>query len=220
MTDRQETAFDAQPADNAADDPYLWLEEIDSPQARAWVEARNGETTAALCDAAFDRDRASILEILDAPDRIPWIYESGPLVYNFWQDGEHRKGIWRRTTLASYRTDNPDWETLLDIDLLAKSEGEDWVWRGCSTLPPEHRHGLVQLSRGGADAVVMREFDLAEKRFVDGGFYLPEAKGNAAWLDPDTILVSSALGGEEFETNSGYPRTVRRYRRGTPFERD
>ena len=104
----------------AADDPYLWLEEIDSAQVRAWVEARNAETMSALCDAQFEEDRAAVLDIFNAADRIPWIQQRGQFVYNFWQDAEHRKGLWRRTTLASYRSENPDWETMLDIDLLAR----------------------------------------------------------------------------------------------------
>ncbi len=215
--DRQATS-NAQPAETgAAADPYLWLEEIDSPQVRTWVEARNRETVSELCDAQFENDRATVLDILNAPDRIPWVQQRGQLVYNFWQDAEHRKGLWRRTTLASYRCENPDWETLLDVDLLAESEAEDWVWRGCATMAPEHRRGLVHLSRSGADAVVIREFDLAEKRFVDDGFYLAEAKGGAQWVDENTLLVSSALGGEAFQTVSGYARTARLYRRGAEF---
>lgn len=202
----------------AADDPYLWLENIDTPVVRDWVAARNTETMAALGDAQFEADKAAVLAILDAADRIPWVQQRGPFVYNFWQDAAHRKGLWRRTTLDDYRRDDPAWETLLDVDLLAKTEGEDWVWRGCTTLPPQHRHGLVQLSRGGADAAVTREFDLVERAFVDGGFYLPEAKGGADWLDIDTLLVSSALGGEAYQTVSGYPRTVRLLRRGQSFD--
>jgi prolyl oligopeptidase len=219
MSDAQTPSIERPSEPSSHEDPYLWLEEIDSPQVRAWVEARNAETTSALCDAHFAQDKASVLDILNAPDRIPWIHQRGEFVYNFWQDAEHRKGIWRRTTLASYRTEAPDWDTLVDIDALAKAEGEDWVWRGCTSLPPWHRHGLVQLSRGGADAVVIREFDLVAKRFVQDGFDLPEAKGGAAWLDADTLLVSSALGGQPFETTSGYARTVRLWRRGSPFER-
>jgi prolyl oligopeptidase len=218
MTDHQQTSANAQQAEiAAADDPYLWLEEIDSPQVRAWVEACNAETVSALCNAQFEKDRATVLEILNAPDRIAWVRQRGQPLYNFWQDAEHPKGLWRRTTLVSYRSENPDWEILLDVDLLAKSEAEDWVWRGCATLAPEHRRGLVHLSRGGADAVVIREFDLAEKRFVDGGFHLSEAKGGADWVDENTLLVSSALGGEAFQTVSGYARTARLYRRGTEF---
>ena len=218
MSDSAKTADALSAADAAAADPYLWLEDIDTAPVRAWTAERNGETLAALADAQFESDKTVVLGVMNAADRIPWIQQRGRFVYNFWQDGEHRKGLWRRTTLESYRGDKPDWETLLDVDLLAKTEGEDWVWHGCTTLPPEHRRGLVQLSRGGADAAVTREFDLAEKHFVDGGFYLPEAKGGADWLDFDTLLVSSALGGEAFATVSGYARTVRLYRRGAGFD--
>ena len=200
------------------DDPFVWLEDVDSPQARAWVEARNAETKAALCDAQFEHDRATLLDILNAPDRIPWIVQRGKCVYNFWQDARNPKGLWRRTSLADYRTTTPNWEVVLDIDALAKTEGEDWVWRGYVSLPPAHRRGLVQLSRGGADAMIIREFDLDTKRFVDDGFFLPEAKGGAAWLDENTLLVATALGGEPCQTTSGYARTVRRWQRGTPFE--
>jgi prolyl oligopeptidase len=200
------------------DDPFVWLEQVDSLEARAWVEARNAETKDALCDTQFDHDRAALLDILNARDRIPWVVQRGKCVYNFWQDEQNPKGLWRRTTLASYRAAATEWEVIIDIDALAKAEGEDWVWRGCTSLPPVHRYGLVQLSRGGADAVVIREFDLAHKRFVEGGFFLPEAKGGAGWLDDNTLLVSSALGGEAFQTASGYARTVRRWQRGTPFE--
>jgi prolyl oligopeptidase len=202
---------------SSADDPFIWLEEVDSPQVRAWVEARNAATEKALCDRQFEADRAAVLDILNAPDRIPFIAQRGNYVYNFWRDELNPKGLWRRTTLASYRAEMPDWETVLDIDALATAEGEDWVWQGCTTLAPVHRFGLVQLSRGGADASVIREFDLVEKRFVDDGFSLPEAKGGASWLDEDTLLVSSALGGPSYETASGYSRTVRRWRRGAPF---
>ena len=202
----------------AADDPYLWLEALDTEPVREWVAARNSETMAALGDAQFEADKATILAILNAVDRIPWIQEAGRFAYNFWQDAEHSKGVWRRTTLASYRGSDIEWEGLLDLDALAKAEGEDWVWRGCETLPPEHRRGLVQLSRGGADATVTREFDLIEKRFVDGGFYLPEAKSNAHWLDADTLIVSSSFGGEVYQTVSGYARTVRLLRRGQSLD--
>jgi prolyl oligopeptidase len=190
---------------------------VDSEQSRKWVAARNAETEKALCDDQFQRDRTAILDILNAPDRIPLIAMTGGHVHNFWRDERNPKGLWRRTTLASYRTTTPDWELMLDLDALAKAEGEDWVWGGCLTLPPAHRYGLMSLSRGGADAAVVREFDLKEKRFVDGGFSLPEAKGSATWIDGDTLLVSSALGGDALQTESGYARTVRRWRRGTPF---
>jgi prolyl oligopeptidase len=199
------------------DDPYRWLEDLDSAEARGWVEAQNAETQRVLGDERFEQDRRALLDILNADDRIPWINQRGDAVYNFWQDAAHPKGLWRRTTLADYRNAVPRWITVLDLDALARQEGEDWVWRGCVAQPPDYRRGLVQLSRGGADANVIREFDLVEKSFVPVGFTLPEAKGSAAWLDQDRLLVASALGGTSHETASGYARTVRLWRRGTPF---
>jgi prolyl oligopeptidase len=199
------------------DDPFLWLEEIDSPQVREWITARNAETTGALTDARFEQDRATLLALLNADDRIPAAGRRGGYVYNFWRDAAHPKGLWRRTTLDDYRKPEPSWDVVLDVDALARDESEDWVWAGCATLPPDYRHGLVQLSRGGADATVIREFDLETRRFVTDGFTLPEAKTEAAWMDKDRLLVATPLGGDEFATQSGYARTVRLWRRGTPF---
>jgi prolyl oligopeptidase len=190
---------------------------MDTPRVCAWRDERNAETLKTLRDEQFERDRATVLAILNAPDRIPWISRRGRFVYNFWRDDEHPKGLWRRTTLENYRTPNPQWEVILDIDELARTENEDWVWSGATTLPPDYRHCLVRLSRGGSDAVVIREFDLQGKRFVLG-FDLPEAKSSASWLDRDALLVSSALGGELFQTTSGYGRTVRLWRRGQAFD--
>jgi prolyl oligopeptidase len=198
-------------------DPYLWLEDVEGDDALAWVRARDEATTGVLCDEAFAADKAAIYEISTRPTNIPFITRRGAYVYNYWQDRTHVRGLWRRTTLDDYRSPEPTWDVLLDLDALARDEGEDWVWRGCSTFEPDHRIGLMSLSRGGADATVTREFDLEAKAFVPGGFSLPEAKGGATWVDRDTLLVSVTLG-EDATTASGYPRKVRRWRRGEPFE--
>jgi len=203
--------------DAATDDPYLWLEEMDGPRVREWLAARNAETVRALEDARFAADRKTALDLLDADDRIPFIGRRGRFVYNFWRDAAHPKGLWRRTTLADYRNPQPNWDVLIDVDALAAAEKEDWVWHGCTALPPAYARGLVLLSRGGADASVLREFDLDKKQFVADGFTLPEAKTGAAWMDADRLLVATPLGGDEFATDSGYARTVRLWRRGTPF---
>jgi prolyl oligopeptidase len=194
-------------------DPYLWLEDVEGARALAWVREQNRRTEAALRDEAFEADRLAIYENLTEPANIPAIARRGPHVYNFWQDAAHVRGLWRRTTLDSYRTPEPDWETVLDLDRLAADEGADWVWQGCRSFGPEHRRGLVRLSRGGADAATLREFDLVEKRFVPDGFVLPEAKGGADWIDADALLLWTTLG-DDAATASGYPRRVRRWRRG------
>jgi len=195
------------------DDPYLWLEEIDGERALAWVEAQNAAILARFGDDRFAADRDTLAAIFDRPDNIPVIAKRGTKVFNFWKDAEHPRGLWRATSLDSYRSKEPDWDILLDLDALAAKEGEDWTWSGAATIPGSHERAIVMLSRGGADAVVLREFDLGALDFVPGGFELPEAKGGAAWLDRDTLLLSSALGAD-MATSSGYARTVRLWRRG------
>ncbi len=226
------------------DDPWLWLEDVEGAAAREWVAAQNRRTEAASGGAAVAADRDALLAALDRPDRIAHVVRRGGLLYNFWKDAAHPRGVWRRTTLAAYRADDAtdanapdanaananaadpavpdavaaDWDILLDLDALAAADGEDWAWRGAATLPPAHARAIVSLSRGGSDAVTLREFDLDARCFVAGGFVLPEAKGHAAWLDADTLLLTSAFGGGAWQTRAGYARTVRVWRRGTPPE--
>lgn len=197
------------------DDPYLWLEEVDGARARAWVEGRNRVTESELeaqprYAALSERLRA----ILDSNEKIPYARCHGGLLYNFWRDAVHARGIWRRTTLDEYRKAAPGWELLLDLDRLAREEGENWVWGGVTWLEPEGGRCLVSLSRGGGDAHVVREFDLTERRFLPDGFVLPEAKSDVAWIDRDTLFVGTDFGPGSL-TDSGYPRIVKRWRRGT-----
>ncbi|MBL8703016.1 MAG: S9 family peptidase [Alphaproteobacteria bacterium] len=196
------------------DDPFLWLEEIEGERAVAWVEARSAETLARHAGPATLADRDALAAILDRADKLPSIARRGSWIWNFWQDAANPRGLWRRTTLASFRTEKPDWDVVLDLDALAAREGADWIWQGASTLPPDHDRAILRLSRGGGDAVVLREFDIAAREFVAGGFELSEAKGGIDWIDRDTLLLSSAFGGPEMTTDAGYSRTIRLWRRG------
>ena len=197
-------------------DPYLWLEEIEGEAALAWVEAQNRRTRERLCDAGFEAERATLIAQFDARERIPAIVQRGGHVYNFWTDAEHPRGLWRRTTLAEYRGDAPDWDILLDLDALCTEEDESLVWHGAQTLPPGHDRAMVSLSAGGSDAVAVREFDLATRRFVADGFSVPPAKTGVGWVDAGALLVATAHGGAV--TESGYARQVRCWRRGTVLE--
>ncbi len=199
-------------------DPYRWLEDVTGSEALDWVRARNEVTLGALSGGArFASLRAEAREVLDADDRIPFARRRGEYLYNFWQDAEHPKGLWRRTTLEEYRTDRPAWEILLDVDALAAQEEENWVWQGASVLRPGgYRQALVHLSRGGADASVVREFDIATRGFAEGGFYVPEAKTDVGWIDADQIYVGTDFGPGSL-TSSGYPRLVKEWHRGTPL---
>jgi len=201
-----------------ADDPHAWLEEIEGEHALAWARAENARTLGELqADPRYPFFHDQALEILHAGDRIPLVSMRPSGLYNFWQDETRVRGIVRRTTLESYRTDSPLWETVLDVDALARAENANWVYRGLSCLPPEERRCLVVLSDGGRDASVVREFDLIEGRFVEGGFSLPDGKQNFAWLDADTILVAREWGPGTM-TASGYPFVVKRLRRGQSLD--
>ncbi len=205
---------DLSPAGVAAADDHLALEQVDGAEAMAFVAEANSKALAALeGDPRYETFRAQAEAILTATDRIPQPSFLGDGVGNFWQDGTNPKGLWRRTTLDSYATDAPQWETLLDIDALARSEGKDWVFKGASCLAPDETRCLISLSDGGKDAVVVREFDTTTKAFVDGGFSLPEGKHRISWLDRDTLLVATEFG-EGTLTESGYPYIIKSLARG------
>jgi prolyl oligopeptidase len=198
-------------------DPYIWLEEVEGSRALEWVEARNARTLGALTGhPEYQPIYERALSILDSDDRIPFPSILGDRLYNFWQDAEHRRGIWRRATWESYLSGEPRWETVLDIDALALEEGVPWAFAGATCLHPDRERCLVHLSRGGADAVEIREFDLPAARFIEGGFFLPEGKQSVAWVDADHLLVATDMG-EGSMTTSGYARSARLWERGTPL---
>ena len=205
---------DLTPAGVAGADDHLALEQVDGAEAMAFVAEENRKSLAALTgDPRYETFRAEAQAILTATDRIPSPSFLGDGIGNFWQDATNPKGVWRRTTLDSYRTATPQWETLLDIDALSKAEGKDWVFKGADCLAPDDTRCLINLSDGGKDAVVVREFDLTTKRFVDGGFSLPEGKHRIEWLDRDTLLVATDFGAGTM-TESGYPFIVKTLKRG------
>ncbi len=208
-------AFSA--AAQTADDPFQWLEDVQGEKPLAWARQHNAKTTALLeARPEYKPIYARTLEILDSKEKIPTPELLGETVYNFWKDDTHERGIWRRASLASYRTASPSWETVLDVDALAKAEGKAWVFHGASCLAPAYKRCMINLSPGGSDASVEREFDTGPKQFVPGGFSLPEAKSRVAWRDEDTLWVGTDFGSGSL-TSSGYPRIVKLWKRGTPL---
>ncbi|HMZ12920.1 MAG TPA: prolyl oligopeptidase family serine peptidase [Mycobacterium sp.] len=199
-----------------ADDPYLWLEDIAGDDALDWVRRHNEPTIEEFRDDRFEQLRAEALEVLDTDTRIPYVRRRGEYLYNFWRDAENPRGLWRRTTLAHYRSEEPEWDVLIDVDELARTDDANWVWAGADVIEPDHTRALISLSRGGSDAAIVREFDMATRTFVADGFELPEAKSQIAWEDPDTLLVGTDFGPDSM-TESGYPRVVKRWRRGRPL---
>ncbi|ODQ94725.1 prolyl oligopeptidase family serine peptidase [Mycolicibacterium holsaticum] len=198
---------------DVTDDPYLWLEDITGDDALDWVRKHNEPTLAQFGGERFEQMRVEALEVLDTDARIPYVRRRGEYLYNFWRDAANPRGRWRRTTLASYRSEEPEWDVLIDVDVLAAAEDENWVWAGADVIEPDRHRALVELSRGGSDAAVVREFDMWTREFVSDGFELPEAKTQITWEDENTVLVGTDFG-EGSLTESGYPRLVKRWRRG------
>ncbi len=199
-----------------AEDPNIWLEEARSDEALDWVRAENDRTFAQMSqDPRFAQLQAEALAIYDSQDRIPFVSIRPDGLYNFWQDKANPKGLLRRTTLESYRSDAPVWETVLDVDALAAAEGKEWVYKGSTCLPPEQRLCMIALSDGGEDATILREFDMTTRQFVNGGFVIEDkSQGGIEWLDKDTLLVGRDFGGNTV-TESEYPFTTRLWKRGT-----
>jgi len=205
-------------AELGKDDPYRWMEEIEGTRAMDWAKAQNARSLPVLQgDKRYAELEAQALAILSAKDRVPGVSFAGDgALRNFWQDADHVRGLWRKTTLESYRTAAPQWETILDIDALSKAEGANWVFKGVGCLAPDDTRCLVSLCDGGKDAMTIREFDTATKSFVKDGFSLPEGKQDIAWVDKDTVLVA-----REWEpgqvTKSGYAYVLKRWKRGAPL---
>ena len=200
---------------NTDEDPYLWLEDVSGDKALRWVRTRNQETVRKWAERrSFERLRERLLDVFDSEDRIPGVGKMGDDYYNFWRDTDNPRGIWRRTTLDEYRKPEPAWDIVLDLDALAREEDENWVLGGLDCRQPDYGRCLVSLSRGGADAKVVREFDIEKRAFVADGFALPESKGTTSWAGPDSIFVATDFGAGTM-TESGYPRIVKLWRRGT-----
>jgi len=201
----------------APSDPYLWLEDVHGARAMAWVHAENAKTLAVLQnDPLFPALYANALAIAQAKDRIPAPELLGHDVYNFWQDQDHMRGIWRRTSITELASASPAWDILFDLDAVAKAEHANWVWKGANCQWPSARHCLFYLSDGGEDAIVAREYDVRTKQFVTDGFSLPPGKQDAAWENDDALLVAREWSPGEL-TTSGYPYVVKRLRRGQPL---
>ncbi len=201
------------------DDPYLWLEDVTGQRALDWARARNAESAKALeTRPDYAATYARLLAIYNSRDRVPYVTRHGDWLYNLWQDENNKRGLLRRARLADYRKADVPWEPVLDLDALSAAEKENWSWKGMQCLGPENRRCLVSLARGGADATVIREFDTQTKAFVTGerAFVLPEAKSDITWIDADTVYVETDFGPGSM-TDSGYPRIVKRWRRGTPL---
>ena len=199
------------------DDPNLWLEDVLGDKALAWVRERNAQSRKVIeAWPRFNETRAQLRAVLDSKEQIPGVVRRGDWFWNFWRDDKNPRGLWRRATLDEYRKPHPAWDVVIDLDALAQQENENWVWAGTNCLAPKYERCVIMLSRGGSDAHVTREFDIVKRAFVADGFTLPEAKSSVDWIDENTLYVTTDFGPGSL-TDSGYPRVVKRWSRGTPL---
>ncbi|MEP6566447.1 MAG: prolyl oligopeptidase family protein [Mesorhizobium sp.] len=196
----------------------LIAEDRTSKESLDWVHRQNEVTVAQLQgDPSYQASFETALDLMTAEDNIAVGAALNGHVYNFWQDKTNVLGLWRRTSVASYKTEKPEWETIIDFDQLAAKEGVKWVFSGASRLYPDFDRCLLSMSPDGGDASEMREFDIATKSFVEDGFRAPASKSGFGWLDKDTVIVSAAFE-EADKTESGYPRVIKLWTRGTRLE--
>ncbi|WP_240609562.1 prolyl oligopeptidase family serine peptidase [Phenylobacterium deserti] len=196
-------------------DPYAYMEEIEGARAMQFANDENARSLPQLQnDPRYAGLYADALKIATATDRIPGVYFAGDgSLRDFWQDAQHVRGLWRTTSLESYRAGKPQFRTLIDVDAMSKAENANWVFKGADCLKPDERYCLVSLSNGGKDAVVVREFDTQTGQFIPNGFQLPEGKHRFEWVDKDTLIVATDWTRGEV-TTSGYPFVVKLVKRG------
>lgn len=199
----------------AQEDPYIWLEDVEGEKSMEWVATQNKLTSDKLSKVVgFEELKANFLTAYDDKDKIVYPSTNGVYFYNFWKDDVNVRGLWRRMKREDYLNGKLQWETVLDLDALSKEEGKKWVFHGAVWLKPSLNKCLIQLSDGGTDQNEVREFDAVTKKFVKDGFFLPTSKGSVAWVSENELILSREFG-EGTMTTSGYPRIVKKWKRGT-----
>ena len=199
------------------DADHLYLEEVLGDKALTDVKKWNERTLDKLtADPIFSTLESEALSILQSKDKIPYVSYRNGEVFNFWQDAEHVRGLWRKSSLESYLSGTTQWQTILDIDALSAAEDKNWVYKGVDCLAPDYTRCIVNLSDGGKDAVVRREFNTSSLTFIQDGFITEESKGGLSWLDENTMVAGVDFG-EGTMTDSGYPMIAKLWKRGTPI---
>jgi prolyl oligopeptidase len=210
------SAFSVQQCHADNEDPYRWLESH-TDRTYQWILQQDERTEAIIwASPGFDQLYDRLLELTTSPQRVPYVTNHGGVLFNFWQDADHVRGVWRRTTLTEYRKSEPKWETVLDLDALDSAEKKKWVFRGGTFLQPSNDRCLVRLSLGGADGTIVREFDLTTKQFVADGFNIMRPGNEANWIDRDTLHVVRNFGPESL-TATNRDRLIKEWKRGTPL---
>jgi prolyl oligopeptidase len=230
-THQERTQVKAAPSPEG--DPLAWLEDPRGDRALRWVRAQNQRTLEVLkADPRFSRYYAAALQAAADEGRLAISKGRGGRIVNGWvhnlmNDDAHPLGLWRRATLQSFMSADPQWEVLLDLDQLSAAEGRRWgfSFAQLTCLPARPERCLIWLTDGWRAEGMFREFDLGTRSFVAGGFNVPEAITRVFWWDKDTVLIATnALAREHSNgeavqfTAAKAPMEVRLWKRGQPLE--
>jgi len=209
-------AFDAAAKKDEHNDPFIWLEDVDAVKSMEWVHEQNKNTADEYkANPMYQELYEQALSTLNNKSRIPSVSQRGEWVYNYWKDETNPRGIYRRVKLKDFnKKDDPKWQVVLDMDQYNRDHEGNWVFKGMNCLAPAYERCLVSLSPGGGDAVEMHEFNMINKTFIKDGFSLPKSKMQVTWRDENHLFVATDFG-EESMTESGYPRILKLWQRGT-----
>jgi len=195
--------------EQAEEDPYLWLEEVESEKSLDWVKEQNKNSEQILTsNPLYENLQKRYLEVYNDKDKIAYPNIVGDYVYNLWQDEKYERGLWRRMLTKDYLKNNSNWETLIDLDALSEKEGKKWVYAGATFLEPANDICIVALSDGGTDQDELREFNVKSKKFVANGITFPSSKGGVSWINKNKVLVARDFGKGSM-TTSGYPSQIK-----------
>ena len=198
-------------------DPYARFHDLNDPETRRFAAEAHAETLAQFVGSAeFSALRDDIFAQLQDERQIPFCQEHRARMYHFHQSEEFPKGVYRVCSAASYRAGMPDWEILFSVADFDEILGDDVYLDGVSHYVEQPLQALLTLSAAGGDAAYTVEFDLANRRIVEGGFHFPAGKNHIAWRDADSVWVCPAWDERQL-TASGYPREVWLLRRGQEF---
>ena len=82
------------------EDPYIWLEEVESEESLTFAKSSNDECLKALGDPTKGPTYDRILAVLESKDRIPYASKMGlneqgeEVLFNFWKDAANPKGTY------------------------------------------------------------------------------------------------------------------------------
>jgi prolyl oligopeptidase len=136
---------------------------------------------------------------------------------------DNPSGVWQRTKLERFGQKDAPAELLLDLREIPAHEGVacSWSWFGAHdpvTSDCNPQRCLMRFNVAGGDRVILREFDLEQRRFVDDGFNVDVPSSiEVEWFDADTVMILAELNPDE-RTLGGWPRIIRRWSRGTRIE--